>query len=97
MKPSHSWSEGEDKAALPTDDEGAFRSKKSPQITRVSAVLVTYVRPWNLSEAPVWLVHHPWARHPLPTEAILVRQTVFAESELSWTQGKALAEILGLA
>jgi hypothetical protein len=57
--------------------DGAWDGPKGPRNTTISAVLVyRQLRSWNAKQTVSWFFHNPWARIPLPTDALPFTQFV---------------------
>lgn len=61
---------------------GFWRGPQGPRNRRVSAVLIgRNIAPWNITESPPVLWHHPFANHPLHTALVYPNQRVDLEKE----------------
>jgi hypothetical protein len=76
--------------------DGVWQGPKGPQCTRVSAVLVTTVVPWNVPNGNIRLYHNPFAKRPCSDIPWRIPQAVVRCSKMERTAGPSLGNILGL-
>lgn len=81
---------------LQRNREGVWMGPNGPQYTRVSAVLVGTVFPWNLPRAQISLIHNRWAEHEYVGGLQELPQMRMEDNGFVWTDGKTLGELLSL-
>jgi hypothetical protein len=70
--------------------DGAFLWAQGPWNTRVSAVLIGAVFPWNILTCPLELYHNPWGGEPLATGVLPLREASLVDQGLLWKERTAL-------
>ena len=78
---------------------GAWRGPDGPRNRLVSAVSIAHqLSPSNLRTRSVTLIHNPWARNPLPLEAIPIPQTTISvpDGRIHRHDGRDHADIIGV-
>jgi len=79
---------------------GAWRGRNGPRNALVSAVIVVHqLSPTTLRSCGTKAVHHPWALHALPKDALELPQHLIdpASGQISCKPGMAACDILGVA
>lgn len=76
--------------------EGVWVRRGKPEHTRVSAVMLSVLYPWDLSRPKLCLYHNPWARRPCDSVAWLIPECVSDGKAMVYRGGKTIAEVLGL-
>lgn len=76
--------------------DGAFMGPQGPWNTRVSAVLIGAVFPWNLLTCPLELYHNPWGVEPLASGVLPLREASLVDQGLVWKERTALQILFGL-
>ena len=79
------------------EPNGAWFGRNNPQYTRVSGVWIfEKLNPWNIITRKNTVYFNPWATKPLPTLFTTVHHAKVDEEQLQWSDGRSVAEILGL-
>ena len=82
--------------ALFRKEDGLWMSPSGPRYTRVSCVMITRVQEWNVSNAPTYLYHNPWARFVYDSCLTNLTQAKMHNDAIKWLDGKPLGELLRL-
>jgi len=83
-------------SATDADVKSLWIGPNGQQNTRVSAVLLTTVVPWNMARAQLTLYHNPFAQRPCWHFPWRIRQATPGESGCERTRGEGTGDILGL-
>lgn len=78
---------------------GAWRGPNGPRNRSVSVVIVIHqLYPTTLRSCGVKVVHHPWAFHPLPKNALQLSQNTIdpASGQITVGPGMTVGDILGI-
>ena len=76
--------------------DGALIGPNGPWNTRVSAVLVSTLFPWNLGACRLELYHNPWAAKPLRACSFALRQGTVLDGSVTWSGATELLSHFGL-
>jgi hypothetical protein len=76
--------------------DGAFMGPNGPWNTRVSAVLIATLYPWNLGSARFEFYSNPWAAKPLTDCNFPARRATVSDGALVWTGASDLLGHFGL-
>lgn len=79
--------------------DGAWDGPAGPQHRSISALWVLHaLNTWSANSPESWLVHNPWATHPLNSEAIPLTQFVpnMKTGKLEEKTGRNVSELLNL-
>ncbi len=78
-------------------DDGFWGTAEHPKWTRVSGVILGSVYPTSFARAKLWLVHNPWARHPIPADFWCLPSMRMIGADIVRAEGtRKPSEILGL-
>jgi len=75
---------------------GVFMGPDGPWNTRVTAVVISNLFPWNLTTGRLELYHNPWTKRPLSLCSLPLRQASLVNNKLEWLDGISLTDLFGL-
>jgi hypothetical protein len=84
----------ESKTTFRPESDGVWYGPKGVKNTRVSAVLISTIYPWNLPRAETFLFHNPFAEFPSRHDGWQIRQVTVTEGRIEWTEGSTVGELL---
>jgi hypothetical protein len=77
-------------------NDGVFYGPKGPQCTKISAILICNVNPYNLDKEEIWLYHNPYARNPIGIDLLNIPQVYIEDNRITEKEGMNLYDILNV-